>query len=621
LPLPIFRYGVLLRKASKESLQGARKATRHSIGCYVSRFGDRLAMLAMTTLKVFHHSTKSLIYSFFVLLIVLGCGGTAAKKDKISPADQPMDKKALLKRQRAFDHFTRAFIYEYTGNFEKAADEYRLALFYDPESDELRRLAADLSFKLQRYYETIDLVTAINEPTLDDVFLAAECYHITDNDKMAAEYFKLASEIDPYSEMANNFLANYHAGQGDFDRAEYYYKRLIEYGRNRDAWQIELASFYIKNNKEDKALKIYQSLIDKDSLDNRGYLGIAVIRENQNDTPAADSLYRFLARTNWDDVSLLSIISQSFIRLNNFEMAIEVTRRIAELYPDDYFTQRRLALLYFNQQNYPAADSMLVELSYKIEDDPLIYYYRGRIAQIDSNYALAESFYKESIAIDDTLTEVWINLGLAQSQAGEFDRAMATFDTALARCPHDSIEIYYYLGVFHARDERYDRAIDSYLKVLAAQPENVVVMFNLGAAYERSGQFENAEKMFLKLIEHEPDNSIALNYLGYMYADKGIKLDKAEKMIKRALEFLPDNSAYLDSYAWVLYKKGKFKEALEYQLKALNSDSDDPLLYEHLGDIYHALKNFAEAMSYWNRALELDPDNQSLKEKLSGKID
>ena len=53
------------------------------------------------------------------------------------------------------------------------------------------------------------------------------------------------------------------------------------------------------------------------------------------------------------------------------------------------------------------------------------------------------------------------------------------------------------------------------------------------------------------------------NDLGYLYAEQGKNLEKAEAMIRKAVADEPENSAYLDSLGWVLFKRGKAKEAID----------------------------------------------------------
>ena len=558
-----------------------------------------------------------LIVPVIVLIILaFGCGSPVKNEKPVEPEVPIIEKDTLVKMHRAFNHFSKAGLYEISGNLEKAADEYSLALYYDPTSMELKRLLADINFQLKRYGEVLDFVEKLEQPTVDDLILAADCYRLNGNIDRAAEYYIRVSDMDSTLDFPGNFLANYHTDKKEYSKAEDYYRRLINNSENSDAWRLELASFYIKIGKTEKAIDIYNEMIARDSLDNRGYLGIAAVREMEDDSLAADSLYKFLAYKNWDEAQILNIISQSFIRLGDFDMAIEVTGRISELYPEDYFAKRRYALLLFTYGDKQKADSALADLSTSVEYDPIIYYYRGRIAQLDENYSRAESMYVQAIAINDTLTEAWIYLAFTRHLLDDFEQTLATFDSALVKCPGDSLDLFYYKGMSFSREEKFAEAVEYYLKILKAEPENIGVIFNLGAAYERIKDFDKSEEMFLGLLDIRPDHAMTLNYLGYMYADMGINLNQAEKMIKKALEFAPDNSAYLDSYAWVMYKKEKYKDALKYQLKALEGDSKDALLFEHMGDIYFALKKITEAKYHWNKALELDPENESVKEKL-----
>jgi tetratricopeptide (TPR) repeat protein len=129
-------------------------------------------------------------------------------------------------------------------------------------------------------------------------------------------------------------------------------------------------------------------------------------------------------------------------------------------------------------------------------------------------------------------------------------------------------------------------------------------------------KYEDAEKYFRKCIEMAPDYSEALNYLGYMWAERGTNLTEAKELIEKAVKLEPKNAAYLDSMAWVLFKLDQPREALTWQLQALEKSEDpDPTLYDHLGDIYLALEDRDKARESWQKALAIEP-NQQIQEKL-----
>ena len=94
------------------------------------------------------------------------------------------------------------------------------------------------------------------------------------------------------------------------------------------------------------------------------------------------------------------------------------------------------------------------------------------------------------------------------------------------------------------------------------------------------------------------------NDLGYLYADQGKNLEKAEAMIRKAVEEEPENGSYLDSLGWVLFKRGKAKEALDPLEKAAKGENLDFTICEHLGDVLFRLQDYARAKESWDKAEE-----------------
>jgi Flp pilus assembly protein TadD len=100
-------------------------------------------------------------------------------------------------------------------------------------------------------------------------------------------------------------------------------------------------------------------------------------------------------------------------------------------------------------------------------------------------------------------------------------------------------------------------------------------------------------------------------------ADKNVRLDESLHMIQKAVAADTANGAYLDSYAWVLYRMGRYNDALTQINKALTLIKDDATVLEHLGDIQMALGNADEARNAWQAALRVDPKNEKVKAKLN----
>jgi Flp pilus assembly protein TadD len=128
-------------------------------------------------------------------------------------------------------------------------------------------------------------------------------------------------------------------------------------------------------------------------------------------------------------------------------------------------------------------------------------------------------------------------------------------------------------------------------------------------------RFEDVVRVMEKTLQLDPKHADALNYLGYSYAERGIKIEEAVSLTQRAVALKPNNGYYVDSLGWAFFKKGEVAEALIEIKKAAALVGDDPVIYEHLGEIYLKQDHAAEAREAWLKSLELDPNNIKLMDR------
>jgi tetratricopeptide (TPR) repeat protein len=129
-----------------------------------------------------------------------------------------------------------------------------------------------------------------------------------------------------------------------------------------------------------------------------------------------------------------------------------------------------------------------------------------------------------------------------------------------------------------------------------------------------------AEEWLEQVLDEFPDDIGAKNDLGYLWADQNKRLARSLRMIETAIAAEPDNQAYLDSYGWILYRLGRYQEALAAQLQAVEprgSREIDGVVLDHLADIYSALKQHKEALEVRRgavTALEKSDEQGKIKE-------
>lgn len=135
-------------------------------------------------------------------------------------------------------------------------------------------------------------------------------------------------------------------------------------------------------------------------------------------------------------------------------------------------------------------------------------------------------------------------------------------------------------------------------------------------------RFAESEAVLRQLLDDDPDDVLVLNNLGYNLADQGRKLDEAEVLIRRAIELdkfertkrgdpEAESGGYQDSLGWVLFRRGKLKEARELLEQAVVSTESAPdgIVCDHLGDVAFRQGDTKRAATAWKRAAELFKDS------------
>ena len=106
--------------------------------------------------------------------------------------------------------------------------------------------------------------------------------------------------------------------------------------------------------------------------------------------------------------------------------------------------------------------------------------------------------------------------------------------------------------------------------------------------------------------------------------DRNENLVEALDLIKRAVAAEPESGYIIDSLAWALYRLGRYDEAVVPMEKASLLEPVDPVVTDHLGDVYWAVGRKLEAAFQWQRAASFGPaekDAARIKRKLEVGLD
>jgi tetratricopeptide (TPR) repeat protein len=237
----------------------------------------------------------------------------------------------------------------------------------------------------------------------------------------------------------------------------------------------------------------------------------------------------------------------------------------------------------------------------------------------------------------------------AVARQGKFEEAIKMTDTLIKAQPDDWLNLAL-KGMVYREAGRYTNAAKVYEEVIdqikndndteekEKKPFLERYRYYLSNLYMELKKIDKAAEQLKELMTLNPEDPTYCNDLGYIWADHDINLAEAEKLIRKALaidrqkrkkantDLKPeedrDNGAYLDSLGWVLFKQKKYEEAKKVLLKAVEDKTNQHIeIYDHLGDVYMALKEKDKAVAAWKKGLghttsaKRDKERKALVEK------
>ena len=196
----------------------------------------------------------------------------------------------------------------------------------------------------------------------------------------------------------------------------------------------------------------------------------------------------------------------------------------------------------------------------------------------------------------------------ALRHSGKADAGLALLEEAV-RHHADDPAAYISLAQAYSDAERGAQAVKVLQDAQGKFPSDDGIAFELGTVFDKQKKFPEAESAFRQVLSRDPENAIALNYLGYMLAERGERLDESVTYLKKALQVEPENPSYLDSLGWAYFKSDKLDLAETNLRRAADQLKANSVIQEHYGQVLFKLGRFDEAIAAWTRALAGDGDS------------
>jgi tetratricopeptide (TPR) repeat protein len=197
-------------------------------------------------------------------------------------------------------------------------------------------------------------------------------------------------------------------------------------------------------------------------------------------------------------------------------------------------------------------------------------------------HAEAKIAYTQAWDLDPSAT-LAIKLSETLKRSGKQEEATAALLVWLNDHPDDARPLQF-LGTTYQDMGQNDKAIQTYERLLAVQPENVVALNNLAWLYSLSND-PKALELAERAYQATPDNAGIQDTYGWILVQQG-QVDKGRGLLKQAMQKLSEVPEVQYHYAVALLKSGEKTEARKLLNQLLQSEGsfdgreDIPVLLE-----------------------------------------
>jgi len=266
-------------------------------------------------------------------------------------------------------------------------------------------------------------------------------------------------------------------------------------------------------------------------------------------------------------------LGQMALSANRLREGISLTEKAIELDPKKATPRNNLGALFYTlgqqasaDRNYAQAKSLLhrsiEQFKGALEVDPAriftavnygnAYKELANVADAENNSKLAaeyrqeaERFYARALESGDERKELksaWLNLGLMNIDAGNFDEALPHLDRFISAYQGDQEDWrgYYWKGYAQYSIGRFAEAAASFESAAELNPTDMTVLNSLVNCYEKVGEEAKKIRTFERALAVNPQMFSALYNLGLIYQEKG-EQEKSRDYFRRALAADPDN--------------------------------------------------------------------------------
>ena len=286
------------------------------------------------------------------------------------------------------------------------------------------------------------------------------------------------------------------------------------------------------------------------------------------------------------NTELMGELGRAYNNIEEYEKGLEILKSIENEVGDTALWNWRIGYSYFFLEDYTKAEKHFLKVCEQEPDDE---------------------------KACDFLVGTYIALGEIEEENENSEKAIeyALEAKKYAKTRENKIDTEIFLASLYNRHMRYTEAEEILRPILAKNKRDVEGIYELGYSLFKQERYEEALEYFLKLEKLNDADDWLYQKIGICYKN----LDKKEESLKyylKAVELDEEDTYSMSDIAWLYNVLGKYEEGLKYLERLEELGQDDAWTNVEFGYCLSRLERHEEAIKKLNHALEVEDEEKDI---------
>ncbi len=300
-----------------------------------------------------------------------------------------------------------------------------------------------------------------------------------------------------------------------FNKAKFHLKKAMELDPSKLDYRLLYAEIFYEEEGTDSAIGYLFDVL-KDFPDNPRIIGaIGIYYYKSGQIKSFNRMKERLVNLPRNDSALYKFLIEAARLDDNQADVIKYSKKMIELDPGNLEIRLSLSQIYINQKKYEEALKELEEIQKRFSTYPRLQYFFAKlyllIGEIDKSIKLAKKEIEENPSVIDS----FLLLGDIYKEKKEYILANKYYLQA-NKIDSKNVDSILGLAIIDFYSDKYDMALDQYIKAKELDPNRAEIYRLLGDVYRKLGQSQLAitnYKFYLELEVNSPFKNKIQTYI------------------------------------------------------------------------------------------------------------